>query len=240
MVCKGVSAENRLGSTMAVSPRVTRCACRASLRIAGTPTMKCRTLATIAAAMGIAVTSCEDTHYAGSPPRCGSNGGGIAGLPAPTPIWTYAQADAIYYAPRGADLDGDGQLEVILTGGGEMPALGEVVALDGDTGAVRWRATAETELYSSPVFLDVTGDGVKDVFVGGRLQSFMAVDGASGDVLWRFEDTAPAARYYFYNFYTPVVIADQTGDGVPDSRRQRRRRRHPPRERRGPRATSRC
>ena len=137
-------------------------------------------------------------------------------MPAPAPIWTYAQADAIYFAPRGADLDGDGRLEIIVTGGGEMPAGGEVVALDGATGAVRWRATAETELYSSPVFLDVTGDGVQDVFVGGRLQSFMAVDGASGDVLWRFEDTRPVPEYYFYNFYTPVLIADQTGDGVPD------------------------
>ena len=45
----------------------------------------------------------------------------------------------------------------------------------------------------------------------------MAVDGASGDVLWRFEDTRrAAASTNFYNFYTPVLIADQTGDGVPD------------------------
>ena len=167
--------------------------------------------------MGIAVTGCgEDTHYAASPPKCGSNGGGIAGLPAPAPVWTHAQADAIYFAPRGADLDGDGRLEIIVTGGSEMPATGEVVALDGATGAVRWRATADTQLYSSPVFLDVTGDGVQDVFVGGRLEAFMAVDGASGDVLWRFEDTRALPEYYFYNFYTPFVIADQTGDGVPD------------------------
>ena len=34
----------------------------------------------------------------------------------------------------------------------------------------------------------MTGDGVKDVFVGGRMAVFIAVDGASGDVLWRFED----------------------------------------------------
>ena len=113
--------------------------------------------------------------------KCGSGPGGIAGLPAPEPVWTHAQADAIYFAPRGADLDGDGKPEILITGGNEMPAVGEVVALDGATGAVRWRATAERQLYSSPVLLDVTGDGVKDVFVGGRLEAFMAVDGASGD-----------------------------------------------------------
>ena len=175
------------------------------------------TLATIAAAMGIAAIGCgEGTPYATSAPKCGNKGGGIAALPAPAPVWTHAQPDAIYFAPRGADLDGDGRLEIIVTGGNEMPATGEVVALDGATGAVRWRATADTQLYSSPVFLDVTGDGVQDVFVGGRLEAFMAVDGASGDVLWRFEDTRPLPEYYFYNFYTPFVIADQTGDGVPD------------------------
>jgi outer membrane protein assembly factor BamB len=137
-------------------------------------------------------------------------------LPAPQPVWTHASAESIFYAPRGADLEDDGRLEVLITGGNERPAFGEVVALDGATGTVRWRATAETELYSSPVFLDVTGDGVKDVFVGGRLEAFMAVDGASGDVLWRFEDPRPLPEYYFYNFYTPLLVADQTGDGLPD------------------------
>ena len=211
---------------MAGSPRVTRRGPRASLHITGAPIMKYPKgpkgpkgpmPATIAAAIGIAVSGCSpDTHYAAAGPKCGSSGGGIAGLPAPAPIWTHAQADAIYFAPRGVDLDGDGRLEIIVTGGNEMPATGEVVALDGATGAVRWRATADTQLYSSPVFLDVTGDGVLDVFVGGRLEAFMAVDGASGDVLWRFEDPRALPEYYFYNFYTPFLIPDQTGDGVPD------------------------
>jgi len=122
--------------------------------------MKYPTLATIAGAMAIALSGCEDTHYAGAASKCGNSGGGLAGLPAPAPVWTHAQADAIYFAPRGADLDGDGRLEIIVTGGNEMPATGEVVALDGATGAVRWRATADTQLYSSPVFLDVTSDGL--------------------------------------------------------------------------------
>ena len=168
-------------------------------------------------ALSIAVVGCGDAN----PPSrsaCGIGRGGVAGLPPPTPVWTRASAQSIFYAPRVADLDDDGDLEVVLAGGNETPAFGEVMALDGKTGAVRWNATADTELYSSPVLLDVTGDGVKDVFVGGRLAAFIAVDGASGDVLWRFEDTrAPDDRpYNFYNFYTPVLISDQTGDGLPD------------------------
>jgi outer membrane protein assembly factor BamB len=174
----------------------------------------------IAGALGIAVGGCGDSHSPagfGNGPRCVGSSPNIANLPAPAPVWTHTQADSIYYAPRAVDLDGDSHLEVIITGGNETPKFGEVVVLDGATGTVRWRATAETELYSSPVFLDVTGDGVKDVFVSGRLQSFLAVDGASGDVLWRFEDPrGPLPEFYFYNFYTPLVVDDQTGDGVPE------------------------
>jgi outer membrane protein assembly factor BamB len=172
-----------------------------------------RTLAAIATALWITVAGCNPPPPA-TVSRCGP--GGIAGLAPPEPIWTHTSPDSIYYAPRGVDLEDDGKVEILIGGGNEVPAFGEVVALDGETGRVRWRATADTELYSSPVLLDVTGDGVKDVFIGGRLQAFMAVDGASGDVLWRFTDPRPLPEYYFYNFYTPVLIPDQTGDGLPD------------------------
>ena len=176
--------------------------------------MTSRTLAAVFAALSIAVVGCDDPPAVRS--TCGGGPGGIAGLPAPEPVWTHASRDSIYYAPRGADLEDDGKLEVLITGGNETPAFGEVICLDGVTGAVRWRATAEKELYSSPVLLDVTGDGVKDVFVGGRIEAFMAVDGATGAVLWRFKDPRPLPEYYLYNFYTPVLVADQTGDGLPD------------------------
>jgi hypothetical protein len=164
------------------------------------------------AALSIVLAGCDPPPEA----TCGARAGGLAALPAPEPVWTFASADAIFYAPRGADLEDDGRPEVLITGGNESPAFGEVLALDGATGAVRWRATADTELYSSPVLLDVTGDGVKDVFVGGRLEAFLAVDGASGAVLWRFHDPREVPEYYFYNFYTPLLVPDQTGDGLPD------------------------
>lgn len=172
----------------------------------------------MAGVLAIAAGGCDADTFHASPggAKCGSGSAAIADLPPPEPVWTHASANGIYFTPRGADLDGDGKLEIIVTGGNEMPAWGEVVALDGATGAVRWRATAEHQLYSSAVLLDVTGDGIKDVFVGGRLEDFLAVDGASGEVLWRFHDIRPLPEYYFYNFYTPILIADQTGDGIPD------------------------
>jgi outer membrane protein assembly factor BamB len=177
--------------------------------------MTLRTLALIPAALSLAIAACGDPNR-GARSKCGGGAIGLAELPAPEPVWTHASAGAIYFAPRAVDLDDDGKLEVLIAGGNETPAFGEVMALDATTGGLRWWAPAERELYSSPVLLDVTGDGVKDVFVGGRLEAFMAVDGANGDVLWRWEDTRPMPEFHFYNFYTPVLVPDEDGDGLPD------------------------
>jgi outer membrane protein assembly factor BamB len=135
------------------------------------------------------------------------------------PAFVYAKSSPYidYFSPRAADLDGDGELEIVASGGSETPPHGELVALDGTSGDVLWRVEADEQLYGSPVFVDVTGDGVSDVFAGGRNEAFLAVDGASGDVLWRFEDPrGPLPEYYFYNFYTAVPLDDLTGDGISD------------------------
>ena len=171
------------------------------------------TRALLSTALWIAVVGCGDEA---APSKCGGGAGGVAGLPAPSPVWTRASADSIFYAPRVADLDDDGSLEIVIAGGNETPAFGEVMSLDAQTGGIRWRASADGELYSSPVLLDVNGDGIKDVFVGGRRATLIAVDGARGRVIWTFADANPMPGNFVYNFYTPLVIPDQTGDGVPD------------------------
>jgi len=179
--------------------------------------MRFRTPATrflLCAALWIAVVGCDDGHALSN--KCSAGPGGIAALPPPSPVWTHPSAGSVFYAPRAVDLDGDGSLEVVVSGGNEMPKFGEVMALDAKTGAVRWHASADGELYSSAAFLDVNGDGIKDVFVGGRDTTMIAVDGANGTVLWNFTDANPVRESLFYNFYTPVVIPDQTGDGLPD------------------------
>ena len=148
--------------------------------------------------------------------RCGAPSE-LSTIPDPALVFTRASAPAIdYYSPRAADLDGDGELEILASGGNEFQELGEIVALDGTSGDVLWRADAEQQLYGSPVFIDATGDGVLDVFAGGRNEAFVAVDGSSGDVLWRFVDARPEPDVAFYNFYTAIPIDDVTGDGLSD------------------------
>src|SRR6185503_6481937 len=134
----------------------------------------------------------------------------------PALVYSQPSAGIDYFSPRATDIDGDGDLEIFATGGSETPPHGEIVALDGTTGERLWRAEANQQLYGSPVFIDVTGDGVKDVFAGGRNEAFLGVDGASGATLWSFVDTRPLPEFYLYNFYTAFPIDDLTGDGIAD------------------------
>jgi outer membrane protein assembly factor BamB len=149
-------------------------------------------------------------------PRCGWDGESLEALVAPEPVWHHSAPNIIYFSPRGADLDRDGSSEIVVSGGSEIPASGQVVALDGKTGELRWEAPARQQLYGSPVFLDITNDGVDDVFVGGRNKEFIAVDGASGELLWQFPHEGISAPDGWYNFYTALFLDDLTGDGLPD------------------------
>jgi outer membrane protein assembly factor BamB len=160
---------------------------------------------------------CGGTREARSeePARC-ETPRNLAELAAPKRVYARPSVAIDYFSPRATDMDGDGELEIVAAGGSEVPPHGEVVALDGPSGDVLWRALLDEQLYSSAVFLDVTDDGVLDVFVGGRNSLFVALDGVTGAVLWSFVDPRPLPEYYLYNFYTPVPIDDLTGDGIRD------------------------
>jgi outer membrane protein assembly factor BamB len=149
--------------------------------------------------------------------RCGSQGGvKLETLADPQLVWSHATAGTSYFSPRAGDLDGDGLLEVMVPHGQEMPPRGGVVALAGSSGDLLWEIPGRQQLYGSPIFFDVTGDGVGDVFVGGRNAEFLAVDGASGELLWQFYPEGRAREQGWYNFYSAVRIPDQTGDAVAD------------------------
>lgn len=71
-----------------------------------------------------------------------------------------------YTTPLVADLNADGWLEVIVGSNN-----GELVALDGRSGAVVWREATGAAVRGSPVLGDVDGDGCAELCVpsGGRL-----------------------------------------------------------------------
>lgn len=69
-----------------------------------------------------------------------------------------------------------------------------VIALDGQTGKLLWQVAAQNQVVGSALFLEVTGDGVPDVFIGGRSAFMVGIDGRSGKLLWKYEPQENATR----------------------------------------------
>ena len=72
-----------------------------------------------------------------------------------------------FSSPRLADLNADGVMDVVMGGGVDnVPTNYGVIAIDGDSGHTLWNVGSQDEMFSCPIFQDVTGDGNPDVFIG--------------------------------------------------------------------------
>jgi len=89
-----------------------------------------------------------------------------------------------------------------------------VIALDGATGKMLWHQSAEDQIFGSPSFMDINGDHVMDVFIGGRSAELFAINGKTGQLIWKFNKKQGKQKWY--NFYNPQFIRDQDGDGMDD------------------------
>lgn len=131
--------------------------------------------------------------------------------------WTVTYSGiGIFSSPRVTDLNADGIGDVIFgTGRTEFHACDSaVIALDGKDGNMIWKVASIDHLFTSPMFMDITGDQVPEVFMGGRSATLMAINGKSGDVIWTFDRSQGGIKWF--NFYNPQFIADQDGDGTND------------------------
>jgi outer membrane protein assembly factor BamB len=122
-----------------------------------------------------------------------------------------------FSSPRLTDLNGDGTLDVILGGGRlEFQASDTAMfALDGNNGELLWSIPANDQIFGSAALMDITGDGIKDAFLGGRSSEFKAINSQSGEVIWAF-DTLGHANKRWFNFYNPQFIHDVDQDGFKD------------------------
>lgn len=124
-------------------------------------------------------------------------------------------------SPRLVDLNHDGIMDVVLGAGGIefQPSDSAVLAIDGADGRTLWTAGARDQIFGSPVFLDITDDGVPDIFIGGRAAELKALDGKNGSVIWDYFPYAvdiTRSDSGAYNFYSPQIIPDQDDDGLDD------------------------
>jgi len=90
----------------------------------------------------------------------------------------------------GQDLEGDGNIEVIMT-----TMRGHVVVVNAKDGRIAWDVAADAE-SSSLAFVDVNNDHVFDVFIAGSQGFAVALSGRDGSVIWRDSTfAAPIANH---------------------------------------------
>src|SRR5207245_884427 len=81
-----------------------------------------------------------------------------------------------YSSPAVADLDGDGQPDVIW-------GAYDVVTLRGDSGSLKWRAPSGNRVWPGIAVADLTGDGTLEVIVA-RDSDQLTVYNRFGNVVW--------------------------------------------------------
>jgi len=121
-------------------------------------------------------------------------------------------------SPKSEDLNNDGIKDVIIGGGTDgIPSNYGIMAFNGADGSLLWQQPAVDEVFTRASFLDITNDGIKDIFIGGRHAQLRAIDGSNGAQLWEFfPSNLNPVDSGWYNFYCPQVIDDIDNDNHPD------------------------
>jgi hypothetical protein len=129
-------------------------------------------------------------------------------------IWFTLEQPGAYYMTLEIyreDLDGDGLPEFILADYIAYPGFGTVAVIHGGDGQLMWQIWGrEDEDRLGQIFelVDLTGDGLSDVYVASaRNGKAMAFNGITGDLLW---------RQYGLPGKFHSVAPDLDGDGIAD------------------------
>ncbi|MBK8503969.1 MAG: PQQ-binding-like beta-propeller repeat protein [Saprospiraceae bacterium] len=126
-----------------------------------------------------------------------------------------------FSSPRCVDLTGDGIKDIIIGAGREEfnACDSAIMAIDGLNGKIIWKVKARDQIFGSTTLLDIDGDQVDDIIIGGRSAELKAISGATGQVIWEFfrsSSTDAPREAGWYNFYNPQLIDDVNNDGLSD------------------------
>ncbi len=121
-------------------------------------------------------------------------------------------------SPRSCYWNNEGIKDMVIGGGLEgFYSPNRIMAFDGINGSLLWKHSSRNEVFGSAIFMDITNDGINDVFINGRQAQLLALNGATGQLIWDYfpYGTNPADSG-LYNFYNPQFIPDVDGDQLPD------------------------
>jgi outer membrane protein assembly factor BamB len=120
---------------------------------------------------------------------------------------------------RATDLNEDGILDLVIGAGKNERQFSKkgVLAFDGNTGDLLWQQETDDQVFGSATFYDITNDGVHDIFIGGRSPNFKALDGKTGEMIWKYNHEQymndSILKHARFNFYNTVLIPDQNNNG---------------------------
>lgn len=130
-------------------------------------------------------------------------------------------------SPIRMDVNDDGCADIVFGAAGDEFRLteaggrfvrvpkGKGYAIDGVTGELLWEVEAVGELFALPASIE-RANGNKAVVLAGRLAALIGVDAQTGEQLWAFDPAEGTIWGYPLNFFNPIAIADQDGDGTQD------------------------
>lgn len=129
-----------------------------------------------------------------------------------------------HVSPLIDDIDNDGLNDIIIINGSRNVLYSQVYALRGSNGSVIWDFPfnmywSGEEDISSPTAYDLDGDGDKDVLVGSGTDTLYALDGSTGNPIWKFATygdvrTTPAVSpsiLVFASYFAGVYALNHNG-----------------------------
>jgi len=126
--------------------------------------------------------------------------------------WSMTVGEVLDAPAAVADMDGDGDLDIVLASCGRAGAPGGLRVLDAFTGRVIWRAQVGGCYQSAPLIIDQDGDGSLDVVVSTWFDhQVRAFAGRDGRLRWE----TPIGGTDNWTYHAGS-FGDLSGDGVPD------------------------